>query len=533
MRKCKLVSTAVPASLVALFLAAGMTQAGIGDQLVKLLPTDGDSGDFFGIAVAISGTTAIVGAEYDEAIDIASGSAYLFDTSTGVQIAKLVPSDGSFDNFFGHSVAISGMTAIVGAPGNDYDGNDRGAAYIFDTTTGLQVAKLINSSSVRFGNAVGISGTTAIVGAPFSGPTLSGRAYLFDTTTGLQIAKLGGDPGPVGSSINAYGFGYSVAICGTSAIVGSAWDDDNGSQSGSAYLFDTTTGARIAKLLPSDGTANDRFGISVAISGTTAIVGAHFDDDNGSDSGSAYLFDTSTGLQIAKLLPNDPAACDEFGISVAISGTTAIVGAHLEDGNGTSSGSAYLFDISTGVQIAKLLSSDGVTFDEFGISVAISNATAAIGAFGHDDNGADSGSAYLFDAALPASLTSDVTSISLSTGGTQVLTLEAGATQAGWFYFTFGSVTGTAPGIDFGGGVVLPLNFDAYMSLTIFQSGLSAFGNFIGILDGAGHAVATFTLPALMDPSLVGVTINHAYLANAVFGGAEFASNAVPVLLAP
>jgi hypothetical protein len=198
------------------------------------------------------------------------------------------------------------------------------------------------------------------------------------------------------------------------------------------------------------------------------------------------------------------------------------------------SGSAYLFDTVTGLQIAKLLPSDGAASDFFGTSVSISGTTAIVGAFFDNDNGSDSGSAYLFEAfqGLPV-ITSDVPSISLGTGGSQVLTIQGGPTQAGWIYFTFGSATGTAPGIDFGGGVVLPLNFDNYMNLTIFKPSLAPFGNFRGTLDGSGQAVATFTLPALMDPSLIGVTINHACLTGAILGTPEAATNAVPVLLAP
>ncbi len=90
-------------------------------------------------------------------------------------------------------------------------------------------------------------------------------------------------------------------------------------------------GDQLAKLLPDDGAAADDFGISVAISGATAIVGATLDDDNGSASGSAYLFDTATGRQIAKLLPDDGRGGDQFGTSVATSGTTAIVGAWLHN----------------------------------------------------------------------------------------------------------------------------------------------------------------------------------------------------------
>ena len=114
--------------------------------------------------------------------------------------------------------------------------------------------------------------------------------------------------------------------------------------SGAAYLFDTATGRQIFKLLPNDGAAFDWFGQSVAVSGATAIVGALFDGDNGTESGSAYLFDATTGAQIAKLLADDGAGGDQFGWSVAISGATAIGGAWTDDDNGENSGSAYLFD---------------------------------------------------------------------------------------------------------------------------------------------------------------------------------------------
>ncbi|MCK4871828.1 MAG: FG-GAP repeat protein, partial [Phycisphaerales bacterium] len=103
----------------------------------------------------------------------------------------------------------------------------------------------------------------------------------------------------------------------------------------------------LAKLLAGDGEVEDSFGYSVAISGATAIVGALGDDDNGTNSGSAYLFDTSdpaNPTQIAKLLPSDGAENNWFGCSVAISDTIAIIGALVDDDNGAQSGSAYLFD---------------------------------------------------------------------------------------------------------------------------------------------------------------------------------------------
>jgi FG-GAP repeat/Lectin C-type domain len=366
-------------------------------ESAELLPSDGAANDDFGISVAIVGTTVIVGAYLNEDNGAGSGSAYLFSTTTGAQIAKLLPSDGAPNDWFGYSVAIDGTTAIVGASRDNEDiGAGSGSAYLFDTTTGVQIAKLLPSDGAvydSFGFSVAIDGTIALVGAPLHSDngTSSGSAYLFDTTTGAQIAKL------LPSDGAAYdGFGYSVAIDGTTALVGAYEHNDNGASSGSAYLFNTSSGAQIAKLLPNDIAAGDWFGYSVAIDGTTAIVGARWHSDNGTNSGSAYLFDTTTGGQVAKLLPSDGAAGDAFGNSVAIDGTTAIVGAALGDDNGTNSGSAYLFDTTTGAEIAKLLPGDGAAGDAFGNSVAIDGTTAIVGAVHHNGNGTCSGSAYLF-----------------------------------------------------------------------------------------------------------------------------------------
>ncbi len=262
----------------AMVLSTGPAYADLGDQLFKLLAADGAAGDDFGTSVGIRGTTAIVGAWADDDNGSNSGSAYLFDTTTGKQIAKLLPDDGAAADFFGHAVAICGPPgkeiAIVGSQGDDDNGSFSGSAYLFDTATGRQIAKLLANDGA------------------------------------------GGD-----------GFGWTVAISpdGIGAIVGAPWHDDNGTDSGSAYLFDISDPAnptQLFKLLPNDGAAFHQFGTSVAISPDsigTAIVGAHRDDDNGSLSGSAYLFDTTTGRQIFKLLPNDGAAGDHFGGSVAIS----------------------------------------------------------------------------------------------------------------------------------------------------------------------------------------------------------------------
>lgn len=305
-----------------------------GQQLFKLLPSIGVPHDQFGRTVAVSGTTAIVGAHVDGDAGFASGAAYLFDTTTGQQTFKLTASDAAAEDLFGQSVAIYGTIAIVGASENDDSGDSSGSAYLFDTTTGQELFKLTASDAAtfhRFGSSVGISGTTAIIG----GGTNSVSVYLFDITTGLQLFRLTGlDSNP------ADFFGSSVAISGTTAIIGARNDFSSDGNVGSAYLFDTLTGQQLFKLGASNPGNGDRFGESVAISGTTVAVGARFNDYTYFNDGSAYIFDTNTGQQIALLRAVNPWSSDHFGTSVAISGSTVIVGAPGEN-NGT--GLAYLF----------------------------------------------------------------------------------------------------------------------------------------------------------------------------------------------
>ena len=268
-----------------------------------------------------------------------------------------------------------------------------------------QVSKLFAADGAAndfFGRSVSISGTTAIIGADRDDDrgTDSGSAYVLeDMDAGsIQVAKLTASDGAEGDC-----FGADVAISGNTAIVGAYRDDDRGVDSGSAYVFQNTGSGwiQIAKLTAGDGETNDRFGGAVAISGNMMIVGAGGDDDGGSDSGSVYVFEnTPSGwAQVAKLTAGDAAADDWFGSSVAISGATAIVGAYRDDDRGGSSGSAYVFEhtASGWTQVAKLLASDGSFGDDFGYDVSISGATAIVGAYIDSDLADSCGSAYVFD----------------------------------------------------------------------------------------------------------------------------------------
>ncbi|MDU9047378.1 MAG: FG-GAP repeat protein [Candidatus Electrothrix sp. Rat3] len=397
--------------IVLLALAAGPAYAleleQVQVQVQKLLAGDGAADDEFGWSVSISGDTALIGADGDDDNGSDSGSAYVFvrSGSTWSQQAKLTPDDNAADDWFGDSVSISGDTALVGADGDDDNGLDSGSAYVFVRSGSIwsQQAKLTPNDGAaddRFGYSVTISGDTALVGAygDDDNGSGSGSTYVFvrSGSTWSQQAKLTPDDGAADDW-----FGDSVAISGDTALIGADGDDDNGSDSGSAYVFvrSGSTWSQQKKLIPDDNAAGDWFGWSVAISGDTALIGADGDDDNGSDSGSAYVFvrSGSTWSQQAKLTPDDGTAGDWFGASVSISGDTALVGADGDDDNGSDSGSAYVFVRSGSIwsQQAKLTPNDGTANDWFGASVAISGDTALVGTDGDDDNGSDSGSVYV------------------------------------------------------------------------------------------------------------------------------------------
>ncbi|MFO0701523.1 MAG: FG-GAP repeat protein [Nitrospira sp.] len=288
------------------------------NESAKLLAADGVVGDEFGISMAIAGDTVVVGAQGDDDKGSESGAAYVFVkpaggwTGTLTQSAKLLAADGAADDWFGSSVAIAEDTVAVGAQGDDDKGDASGAAYVFVKLAG------------------GWTGTLT------------------------QSAKLLAADGAASDL-----FGSSVAIAGDTVVVGARLDDNKGVNSGAAYVFVKPAGGWIgtltqsAKLLAADGTAEDQFGSSVAIAGDTVAVGALYDDDQGVNSGAAYVFVKPAGgwigtlTQSAKLLAAGGTANDEFGYSVAIAGDTVAVGARSDDEKGNTSGSGYVFRVGS------------------------------------------------------------------------------------------------------------------------------------------------------------------------------------------
>jgi hypothetical protein len=364
----------------------------------NLGPSDAAASDNFGVAVALSGETLVVGSYLDDVgPNTNQGSAYVFTRSGGTtwsQQAKLVAADGAPSDQFGISVAIYLDTVVVGANFDDVaSASNRGSAYVFTRsgTTWAQQAQLLASdglASDEFGRAVAVYQDTIAVGAPNdrNGSTNgAGSIYVF-ARSGTTWAQ---QSGPLGTADKAASdnFGRSVALYDNTIVAGAYLDDAAATDQGSAYVFTRsgTTWTQQSKLVASDPAASDNFGVSVGLYLNTAIVGAYGEDSGAfTSSGAAYVFTRSgtTWTQQSKLLASDGATNDFFGASVSIYQDIALVGAYGDDGVGADAGSAYLFSRSgtTWTQQVKLLASNSTANQQYGFGVAVTDVAYAAGA---------------------------------------------------------------------------------------------------------------------------------------------------------
>jgi hypothetical protein len=359
-------------------------------------------GDFFGISVALSGDTILVGAHgRDHSGLLNAGAVFVFVRSgtTWSQQAMLVASEAKEGDLFGLSVALEGDTALAGAFTEDPAGVvDAGAAYVFvrSGTTWSQQARLTAGDAAagdRFGDGVALSGDTALIGAfldDHSGLADAGAAYVCvrNGSSWTEQAKL------VASDPKAMDwFAYSVSLDGDTAAIGAELDDVPGvsSNQGSAYVFARTGSewGEQAKLVASDGESNDLFGNSITNYEDTVLVGSVSDDPTPGGttnrSGSVYVWqrDGAVWTEQARLVANDAASGDEFGVSVALSasGDTALIGAGRDDNlGGFNAGAAYVFELGPGAPVTYCTAGSSAS----GCSAAISasgtaSATAASG----------------------------------------------------------------------------------------------------------------------------------------------------------
>ncbi len=414
-----------------------------------------------------------------------SGAAYVYARSNGAwtQQAYLKASNTGTGDGFGLSVAASGNTIVVGAPyedsaatglnGDELNNNvvSSGAVYVFirDGETWEQQAYLKASNPGMgdyFGVSVALSGDTLVVGALFedsgatgangdqadNGVSGSGAAYVFVRDNGIWAQQAYLKASNTGEGDR---FGHSVAASGDTIVVGAVQEssaatgvdgdqaDNTQGNSGAAYVFvrSGSVWTQQAYLKASNTSAGDYFGYSVGASGDVIVVGAAAEDSNATgingnqsndaaiDSGAVYVFARDSGAwsQQAYLKASNTGGLDRFGGSVAVSGQVVLVGASTEDSDATgidgsqdsntasNSGAAYAFARSGSdwSQVAYLKASNGEAGDNFGASVATSGVTWVVGAIGEssNDNGINgnqasnsataAGAAYVFRNVAP------------------------------------------------------------------------------------------------------------------------------------
>ncbi|MHC4303646.1 MAG: thrombospondin type 3 repeat-containing protein [Planctomycetota bacterium] len=408
----------------------------------KLTASDATLGDAFGISVSIEGSTVLVGADRDDDAGGNSGAAYLFRPQDGtwLETRKLGAADGTGGDRFGGAVALNGGLALAGASLNDdaCPGDvfcDSGSAYVFqvdgadddgdgipddcDNCLGVANADQADADGDGIGNACeDDDDDDGVPDGSDNCPTVPNPDQADDNGNGLgdaceiigcELQKL------VASDADALDrFGEQLSVRGDVAIVG-AWNDETvgvpGFSIGSAYVFRRQGDVWLEeqKLVASDPDSGDRFGHDVAVDGDVAIVSAVGADDAcpGTDcaSGAAYMFRFvgASWIEEQKLLATPPAAADEFGFAVAVSGPVAVVGTPRDDeacgGAATcDTGAVYVFryDGEAWVLEQKLTAPDAAPQDYFGYAVAVSGDTIFVGARVDDDGGTSTGSVYVY-----------------------------------------------------------------------------------------------------------------------------------------
>ena len=360
-------------ALACLILAGCQADDGVTPQdtfrsLLKLVPNDPADNGSFGLSVAVDGDYALVGAPGEDGNGTNSGAAYLFLQSQGGldgwgQIKKLVASDADDDDVFGVSVAVSGDYALVGAEGEDGSGSMRGAAYLFYRNQG---------------------------GADNWG----------------EVKKL-----VASDAANDDGLGYSVAMDGDYLVVGADGEDGAGTNRGAAYLFYRNQGGadnwgQFFKLTADDAADNNLFGYRVDIKGDFVVVGSPYSAGAGTNRGAAYLFYRNQGGadnwgQFRKILPSDPVDDVWFGSALSIDGYLLVIGSAWDDSGGTNRGAAYLFGRNQGGadnwgQLKKLAASDAHNDDFFGFDVDVNGDFVLAGALFSGGGGTERGQVYLF-----------------------------------------------------------------------------------------------------------------------------------------
>lgn len=376
----------------------------------KITAPDPDELDEFGISVAISGDTAVIGTDKDDiGYNPMQGSAYVFihTGNTWTFQRKLTASDGETEDAFGYSVAIDGDTVIVGAPYDDVNGvEDQGSAYVFIRYEGswTQQGKLnhpLGAMGDNFGFSVAIQNDFVIVGAPYydyNANQNQGAAFVFDRSGSnwFYLSRLINFDGKANDIA-----GFSVGLDGSWFLVGAPnYDSQSIINLGAVYVFYYDWDFYFDEILVDGvGETGNYFGSSVAIKSGRALVGAPLAVE-GQGYVCSFQLQGYDWYQTGTLVASDGAAGDRFGTSVAVNRSSAVVGAPgYRQGISDWEGAAYIYTPAENGWSEKAIisASDSEGYSLFGNSVAVSEGAFLIGAFG-DDIGlfANQGSAYYY-----------------------------------------------------------------------------------------------------------------------------------------
>ncbi|OWY20499.1 hypothetical protein C7N43_27090, partial [Sphingobacteriales bacterium UPWRP_1] len=377
----------------------------------KITPSPAATYQDFGAAVAVAPQTIIVGAPGDASN---KGAAYVYELESGTWMArpKITAPDGAAGDKFGTSVAVSNGMLAIGAPGVT---SNTGAVYLYakSGSNWVLAKKLLPAGGIpgdRFGEAVAITNGVVIAGAPGDNTkgNDAGAVYVFtgaNLSAMTQAQKITATDGVLQDE-----FGCSVSLEGTNLAVGARFSDVSGTpptyyaNAGAVYIYQqgilppatAATFNLFTKCTASDRIMNDYMGNSVAFSNGRVIAGAYGRDDNGTNSGAAYIFSGATFTTQNKITPTGAAANDNFGWSVGLSNNTAVVGARYKN---LAKGASYIFTQAGGVwtQYGTMLQPTGsAPADQFGYAVSVNSNTVAVGAYRDNLNGVNAGAAYFY-----------------------------------------------------------------------------------------------------------------------------------------
>jgi len=413
-RSCLLLSTIIS---LAVFLVGSVAPAQaktrLPMQLNELLASDSAPHDNYGIVVALSTGTAVIGVPFDSSRIFNAGSAYVYKHRNGAWSLqqKLQASDSAPGDQYGWSIALQGDTLLIGARFDDDRGFNSGSIYAYTLTDGVWVERQKFSApdgavNDQYGYTISLDGDLAFIGTPFDDDNgfESGSVYIYTRIAGLwtvekKITAYDGEPGDQ--------FGWSVALSAGSALIGARFDDDEAFNSGSAYLYNRTaqTWHMKQKFTASDAAVNDQFGWTVALDDQTAVIGARFNDDMGINSGSAYVYTLIDKVwgQHQKLTASDGEPGNQYSWAIALNGDKLIIGAPFDNYDEALSGSCYVYSRSDNgwSEQQKLTANIEVLAARYGISVALEGDMTLIGACLEQQRGALSKSTHINTTCVP------------------------------------------------------------------------------------------------------------------------------------